>query len=61
MLRLENIKIYKDLTEDEVVFEACQKYKLDFKYVKKYVIYKKSIDARNKDMIFYNYKRKSVV
>ena len=55
MLRLENIKIYKDLTEDEVVFEACQKYKLDFKYVKKYVIYKKSIDARNKDMIFYNY------
>lgn len=55
MLRLENIKIYEDLTEDEVVFEACKKYKLDFKDVKKYCIYKKSIDARNKDKIFYNY------
>lgn len=55
MLRLENIKIYEDKTEDEVVREACQKYKLDFKNVQKYVIYKKSIDARDKSNIFYNY------
>lgn len=55
MLRLENIKIYEDLTEEDVVKIACQKYKLDFKNVKKYTIYKKSIDARNKDKIFYNY------
>lgn len=55
MLRLENIKIYEDLTEDDVVKKACEKYKLDFKKVEKYSIYKKSIDARNKDNIFYNY------
>lgn len=55
MLRLENIKIYEDLTEEGVLAEACIKYKLDFKKVKKYAIYKKSIDARNKENIFYNY------
>ncbi len=55
MLRLENIKIYEDLTEEEIVILACKKYKLDFKKVEKYNIYKKSIDARNKDNIFYNY------
>jgi len=55
MLRLENIKIYEDLTEEDVVIFACKKYKLDFKKVEKYSIYKKSIDARNKENIFYNY------
>ncbi len=55
MLRLENIKIYTDLTDDEVVKEACKQYKLDSKDVRKYNIYKKSIDARNKENIFYNY------
>lgn len=55
MLRLENIKITEDLTEEEVVKEACKKYKLDYKEVEKFAIYKKSIDARNKDHIFYNY------
>ncbi len=55
MLRLENIKIYEDLTEQEVVKEACKKCKLDFSSVKDYSIYKKSIDARNKENIFYNY------
>ena len=55
MLRLENIKIYEDLTEEEILILACKKYKLDFKKVEKYNIYKKSIDARNKDNIFYNY------
>ena len=55
MLRLENIKIYEDLTEEDVVRKACEKYNIDFKDVIKFVIYKKSIDARNKDNIFYNY------
>lgn len=55
MLRLENIKIYEDLAEEEIVILACKKYKLDFKKVEKYSIFKKSIDARNKDNIFYNY------
>lgn len=55
MLRLENIKIHEDLSEEEVVKEACRKYKLDYREVEKYTIFKKSIDARNKDDIFYNY------
>ena len=53
MLRLENIKIYEDLTEEDVVRKSCEKYKLDFNKVTKFVIYKRSIDARNKDNIFY--------
>lgn len=55
MLRLENVKIHKDLSEEEIVKEACKKYKLDYKEIEKYIIYKKSIDARNKEDIFYNY------
>ncbi len=55
MLRLENIKIREDLSEDDIVKEACRKYRLDYKDVEKYSIYKKSIDARNKEDIFYNY------
>ena len=55
MLRLDNIKIYEDLTEEDVVRKACEKYNIDFSKITKFVIYKKSIDARNKDNIFYNY------
>ena len=55
MFRLENIKIYEDLTDEEVVKKACQKYKLSFNKVQDFSIYKKSIDARNKNNIFYNY------
>ena len=55
MYRLSNIKIYEDLTEKDIVKKACEKYKLNFNKVKEYIIYKKSIDARNKDNIFYNY------
>lgn len=55
MLRLENIKIHDDLPEEDIVKEACKKYKLDYKEIEKYTIYKKSIDARNKEDIFYNY------
>ena len=43
MLRLENIKIHDDLSEEEVVKEACRKYKLDYREVEKYTIFKKSI------------------
>lgn len=55
MLRLSNIKIYEDLTEEEVVKKACEKFKIDYKEIKEFSIYKKSIDARNKNNIFYNY------
>lgn len=55
MLRLENIKIREDLSDEEVVREACKKYQISFSDVEYYNIFKKSIDARNKDDIFYNY------
>ena len=55
MLRLENIKIREDLSEEEIVREACRKYQISFSDVEYYNIFKKSIDARNKDDIFYNY------
>ena len=55
MLRLENIKIREDLSENDVVKAACKYYKLDYSNVQKFVIYKKSIDARNKDDVHYNY------
>lgn len=55
MLRLENIKIYENLSEEEVLKKACTKYKINYKDIKDYKIYKKSIDARNKENIFYNY------
>ena len=55
MLRLENIKIREDLTKNDIVMYACKKYKIDFFDVCNYSIFKKSIDARNKDDIFFNY------
>lgn len=55
MYRLENIKIYEDLSEEDVLRKACDKYKINFKDVKDYIIFKKSIDARNKENIYYNY------
>ena len=55
MLRLENVKIREDLSDEDVVREACKKYQISFSDVEFYNIFKKSIDARNKDDIFYNY------
>ena len=55
MLRLENIKIREDLTKNDIVMYACKKYKINFFDVCNYSIFKKSIDARNKDDIFFNY------
>ena len=55
MLRLENIKIREELKIEEIVKIACKKNKINLNDVEKYYIYKKSIDARNKNDIFYNF------
>ena len=55
MIRLENVKIRDDIEDDEVLFQACKKYGVDKNDVKDFYIFKKSIDDRNKDDIFYNY------
>ena len=55
MFRLNNIKIREDLTEEQVISYALNKYKVKRNEVKEVYIYKKSIDARDKSNIYYNY------
>lgn len=54
-VRLENIKIRQDLSNDEVVKIAYTKFNIPQESVTDYKIVKKSIDARDKNDIFYNY------
>ncbi len=55
MIRIENIKIGKDLTKEELISDVCKKKGLDINKIKSWRIFKKSIDARNKKNIYYNY------
>ena len=55
MVRLSNIKIRKDMNEEELFEEIYKKYRINPKSVTEKRIIKKSIDARNKNDIFYNY------
>lgn len=54
-VKLENIKIRQDLTDNEVLQNACKKFNIQQESVIDYKIVKKSIDARDKSDIFYNY------
>lgn len=54
-VKLENIKIRQDLTDNEVLQNACKKFNILQESVIDYKIVKKSIDARDKSDIFYNY------
>lgn len=54
-VRLENIKIRKDLVNSEVARIAYAKFNISQESVIDYKIVKKSIDARDKNDIFYNY------
>ena len=54
-VRLENIKIRQDLSNDEVAKIAYAKFNIPQESVTDYKIVKKSIDARDKNDIFYNY------
>lgn len=54
-VRLENIKIRQDLSNDEVAKIAYTKFNIPQECVTDYKIVKKSIDARDKNDIFYNY------
>ena len=55
MIRLKNIKIRENITEEQVFQKAIAKNKIKQEEVSKWYIYKKSIDARKKDDIHYNY------
>jgi len=54
-MKLENIKIRQDLSEEEIVKYACKKNRINFNKAKQYKILKKSVDARNKDDVHYIY------
>ena len=55
MIRLKNIKIRQDLSESEVFQKAISKSNIKTEEVSKWYIFKKSIDARKKEDIYYNY------
>lgn len=53
MLRIDNIKIYEDLTEEELLKKISKKYNIS--NIEDFKIVKKSIDARDKSNVHYNY------
>lgn len=55
MIRLRDIKIKEDLTNEQVFQKAISKYKIKPEEVEKWYIQRKSIDARKKEEIYYNY------
>lgn len=55
MKKICNIKIYDDLDNDSLIKHICKKYNIDFKDILNWHILKKSIDARNKNNIYYVY------
>ena len=55
MYRLNNIKIRENIKNDEVIKIALKKYNINLKNVKNAYVYRKSIDARDKKDILYNY------
>jgi len=54
-MRISDIKIYEDMIDEEVLKYACKKNKIDISKVTSWKIYKKSIDARDKNKVHYNY------
>ena len=55
MIRFNNIKVREDLSDEELILFLCKKEKLFLENIKDWYIVKKSIDARNKNDVFYNY------
>ncbi len=53
MLRINNIKIKQDLSDDGLIEYVCNKFKLNKNDIISWNISKKSIDARKKDDVFY--------
>ena len=55
MIRIDNIKIFEDLSEEQVINKALKKNKIDSKDIVETSVIKKSIDARDKRNVHYNY------
>ena len=57
MVRINNIKIYNNFSEEELINFVIKKYKISEKDIKKWNIVKKSVDARKKDDVHFSYKQ----
>ena len=55
MLRIHNIKIKENFSDIELINFICKKYKIKNSDIISWKIFKKSIDARKKTDIFFNY------
>ncbi len=55
MIRINNIKIYEDISGEEILTKILKKYKLSKKEILKWSISKKSVDARKKNDVHYSY------
>ena len=55
MIRINNLKVYEDLSEEELLDFVLRKNKLNKNDVKSWYIFKKSIDARDKNNVHYVY------
>ena len=55
MKKIDNIKINKDFTDDELIKYICKKFSINIDDILEWHILKKSIDARNKNDIHYLY------
>lgn len=55
MIRISNIKIYKNIDDNQIIDIIMNKYKISKNEIIKWNIYKKSIDARRKDDVHFNY------
>lgn len=55
MLRINDIKIFEDITDEQLLKIALKKNKVNMADVTSWHISKKSIDARKKDQVHYNY------
>ena len=54
-MRISNIKIREDLSEEELIKVVCKREKINVSKISSWNIVKKSIDARKKDDVHYNY------
>ena len=55
MIRINNIKVYEDLDEEHLINFISNKYNILKQDIIDWHISKKSIDARKKDNVHYNY------
>lgn len=55
MIRISDLKIYENISDEDVLNIAIKKYKISREYIKEWHISKKSIDARKKDDVHFSY------